>query len=78
METYLDGYFDNDHAKLYSELAIMLDQKTFELRKVQIDICANLNQYHEGAQVMLDLKKLFMLTGDFSDIEKIIKSVRMC
>ena len=77
LETYLDVYFGNDRAKLYSELEIMLGMKNFELRKVQIEICANLNQYHEGAQVMLKMKDWFELKGDFSDIEKIINSVRL-
>lgn len=49
--------------------------EVFAERKGQIKMCANLEQYHTGARVLLDLKEQFNITGDFSDIEKITNLV---
>lgn len=69
-------YFGNDMQRFLDELKFMLDGRILEERKVQINLCANLNQYHKGATVMLDMKNIFKLTGDFTDMEKLVHSVR--
>ena len=68
-------YFNGDQTSLVREMENMLPTHTYQKRKRQIEICTDLEQYHEGARVMLELKKEFELSGDFSDMEKIMASV---
>lgn len=68
-------YFDDVKEAFLKELKHMLDTATYGIREVQIDICVDLHQFQKGAQVMLEMKVLFKLTGDFSDMEKLLESV---
>lgn len=51
------------------------DEKVLKERLQQIEICDNLAQYHQGADVILSFKDRFSLSGDFSALEKIVQSV---
>ena len=76
LESLKQRYFGNSVNELLKELQEMLDdEKTFASRKHQIKICSNLSQYHDGASVMLQMRDLFDLSGDFSVLEKILQSV---
>ena len=69
-------FFEGSRQQLTNELSYMLmDRKVLAERITQIEICADLDQYHNGAEVMMDMKSLFNLTGDFSAMEKILQSV---
>lgn len=69
-------YFNGSEDAFLAELEHMLSSKAkFSVRREQIKMCAHLEQYHRGAKVLLDLKEQFNLTGDFSDMQKIMDSV---
>ena len=68
-------YFNGDQTDLLREMENMLPTQIYQERRKQIEICTDLEQYHEGARVMLELKEEFGLSGDFSDMEKIMASV---
>lgn len=69
-------YFSKDLLKLCDELVYMIENEpTRKSRREQITICANLDVYHSGAELMLEMKELYGLTGDFKDMENIMASV---
>lgn len=68
-------YFNGDQTDLLREMENMLPTQIYQERRKQIEICTDLEQYYEGARVMLELKEEFGLSGDFSDMEKIMASV---
>lgn len=68
-------YFNGQQSLFLEELKKMVDPPTYETRAVQVDICAHLDQYHKGARVMLQLKEMFKLTGEFTEMKKILESV---
>jgi len=53
----------------------MLEEKTFQERKRQIEMCTHLDEYVNGAKTMLMMKKHFNLKGDFSNMTSILESV---
>lgn len=69
-------YFEGHLSRLTDELRHMIDgERVLNERLQQIRICANLSQYHDGAEVILSFKKSFSLSGDFSALEKLVLSV---
>ena len=68
-------YF-HDEEKFLPELRVMLnDQRLFDERKKQIDMCSTLKLYRKGARTIVDLKEKFNILGDFSMMERLIASV---
>ena len=77
-ERIFNTYFDGELQKLVDELPYMIDNKYLvEDRTKQIRICANLDVYHSGAELMLEMRDLYKLTGDFKDMDSILASVRL-
>ncbi|XP_067936897.1 E3 ubiquitin-protein ligase rnf213-alpha-like [Watersipora subatra] len=74
LQLVLKTYFSGDKSKLVNELAEELEDHVLKTRKQQLEICADLGQYHRGAEIILQLKKQFELTGDFTAVEKILQS----
>lgn len=60
-----------------NELPHMIGKELCQERQKQAEICIDLQQYRQGAKVMLHMKKLFNLQGDFTDMEQIIASVSL-
>jgi len=77
LEKLKKEYFGSSLDKLKEELDNMLDANSLAQRRKQIDLCANLDQYHNGAEVMLKLRDMYKLKGDFSDLEKVVQSVSL-
>ena len=76
-ERIFNTYFDGELLKLVDELPYMIDDRDLvEARTFQISICANLDVYHRGAGLMLEMRDLYKLTGDFKDMDNILASVR--
>ena len=76
-ERIFNAYFDGELQKLVDELPYMIDDRDLvEARTLQISICANLDVYHSGARLMLEMRDLYKLTGDFKDMDNILASVR--
>ena len=69
------SYFDDNVTELIKELDNMLPKAKSVERRRQILLCSQLDQYTEGAKVILELKSEFQLTGNFSDMDKILESV---
>lgn len=68
--------YGNSLTDLMEELSTMLNSKTVvEQRKKQIRIGCSLKEYVTGARTIIGLKHMFKLTGDFSDMNKIINAV---
>ena len=63
-------YFNGDLNDLMRGIENMLSKE-----KAQIKICTDLEQYQEGAWLVLELKEEYGLSGDFSDIERIAAAV---
>lgn len=71
-QTYFGGNKDN----LLRELSdFVSDAETCKKRKNEINILVELDQYHDGAQIMLHMRDVFNLEGDFSDLEKVAQAV---
>lgn len=69
-------YFNGSKDELLQELPdLVRDPDIRKRRKAEINILVELDQYYEGAQIMLKMKKMFLLKGDFTDLEKIVKAV---
>lgn len=69
-------YFDNSKDKLLEELPELIkDEAICRLRSQEINILVELDQYHDGAKIMLDMRNMFELPGDFSDLEKVVQAV---
>ena len=75
LEKLIQTCFDGSQAEFSVELKEMLEKNIYNQRKRQIDICYNLKHYHKGAKVIMELKDIFELTGDFTDLQKILQSV---
>ena len=67
--------FDGNPNSLVVELEQMLDNEIYTQRRQQIEICYDLDQYHRGATVIMKLKEMFNLSGNFADMEMILQSV---
>lgn len=75
VENLVKVYFSGNNGEFMAELSVMLDKDTLAERRKQIDLCSHLDQYHEGARVVMDLKTKFNITGNFDDLKRILDSV---
>jgi len=75
LDSILKRHFSGSLEKFLEELKNMIEKKIFSTRKRQIELFPHLDQFHSGARIMLIMKQLFCLTGDFSTIERILDSV---
>lgn len=68
--------YGDDLQHLLEELALMINKKAVaDQRRKQIEIGCRLKDYVGGAQTIMQLKDMFKLTGDFSDLVKIVDAV---
>lgn len=75
MEKLVRKYFGDNSGDFVAELSIMLDKDILSERRKQIELCSHLDQYHDGARVVMSLKEKFSITGNFDDLERILESV---
>jgi len=54
---------------------MILNNEVCKERTQQINICVELEKYHSGAVALLDIKKMFKLSGNFSNIESLAGKV---
>lgn len=76
-ETLHSKYFNSKLGPLRQELEHMVDRRVLEERQRQVQLCAEVDHCHNGAQTMLDMRDKFGLTGDFSDMDHILESVSL-
>ena len=68
-------FYESDNGKLLSELEKILPPEIFAERKVQLMFSDRLAGLYDGAAAVLQLRKDFKVTGDFSSYEAIVNSV---
>ena len=69
-------YFKGSKDQLLAELPdLITDSEICRQRSEEINISVELDQYYEGAKLMLDMKDMFDLPGDFSDLQKVVQAV---
>lgn len=72
-------YYNDSKDELLEELHELIpDEKICKQRSKEINILVELDQYYDGAKIMLDMKDMFELPGDFSALEKVVQAVRFC
>ena len=74
-EEIYDLYFGKNTEKLLSELPHMVSPANLQTRAEQVELSAKVDHCHKGAEIMLDMQKLYKLTGDFSDMHHVLESV---
>jgi len=54
---------------------MILNDEVCNERTQQIDICVELEKYHSGAEALLAIKEMFNLSGNFSNIQRLVRKV---
>lgn len=69
-------HFGNNKDRLLHELGdLVSNPETCQRRREEINILVELDQYYEGTQIMLEMRDMFKIGGDFSDLEKVKQAV---
>ena len=72
------NYFNSGSGKeeMLEHLPSMIQEpEILKDRLEQLAICAELDQYYDGAAALLEIKDMFQMRGNFSGIESLLKTV---